>query len=481
MKSILLILLTTAFLFGEVAMAQQQTDETIEQYITRLEAETKRDNAEKDRLNAEASRLTAELALIKAQSVDQDTDLEKTRVELETQLINADKARSDAELAALKADLAKVTEPLSAITGTDIKGEVKLGTDAGKLEAALLASDAMTVAAGKIAAQINYKIDDTITTFDKIILVKTTDGNPVVSLISLRALQNELRRQHSILSNETDFNAGWEAYSEVFFAIEGSNPAPIRGGSESFIATVATAGAILDAGSKLLSYFKTDYTLGSVNVEFDDDVLMTALAGQFNGNAATLSTLKWAYSGDDIDVIIQEFDTEKTDVRNYEQKIIALNTRVNRLKTRVESLEDDDLKKELLTKLTLSTERIKAANTLISGFSTEYAGYVKGVGNADSSIFIGKLLPALAYERFVKDGTSAVLRVKVEFVGGSYYTKRNIGTSLGGMPYEAAGGTVVSFALIDATTGVISKSGIIPVHGGYSDIDNLAQDTRFKR
>ena len=475
MRALMALVAISVLSIPETAMAQQQEDESHTEYLARLKAEAEKDAAETARINAQAALITAQANLQKAELTDPESELEKTKLELETALETLKKGTSEAELAAIKAEVAKVVEPLTAIKASGIEGEVTTKEDTGKLEATLLASSALESAAKKVKSEIGSAPSG-------VLIVKTSDTNPVVSLLALRATQAELLRLHGVINQDDgDFGSAEDLYADVYDIVHGDPPSPLNAGAEGLTSTVAIIGGLLDAGSKLLSYFKSDYEFGGIEVSLSDNVFMSALAGEYDGKAATISSLQWAYKQDDLDEIIKEFDDEKTDVQAKELDILALRRRITDLTAEVESdISDEVQKKDLKEKLEKAGEHLDAAKGYVTAFGTEYAAYVKGVSNPESAIFIGKLLPALAYERFTAGASVKILRVKVEFVGGSYYTKKNIGTGLGGMPYEAAGGTVVSYELLNPTTGTIDKAGIIPVHGGYKDIDDIAKDSRFK-
>jgi hypothetical protein len=63
-------------------------------------------------------------------------------------------------------------------------------------------------------------------------------------------------------------------------------------------------------------------------------------------------------------------------------------------------------------------------------------------------------------------GTQLLL-VKLHATGGGYYTKKNMLTFFGGMPFFHMGGVVASFALLDGKTGSVVAADVVPVHGGF--------------
>jgi hypothetical protein len=63
-----------------------------------------------------------------------------------------------------------------------------------------------------------------------------------------------------------------------------------------------------------------------------------------------------------------------------------------------------------------------------------------------------------------------VLFLKTNAAVGGYYTKKNLWTFLGGMPFYTMGGAVVSYSLIDGPTGAVKLAGVVTRHGGYQKL-----------
>jgi hypothetical protein len=60
-----------------------------------------------------------------------------------------------------------------------------------------------------------------------------------------------------------------------------------------------------------------------------------------------------------------------------------------------------------------------------------------------------------------------LLIVKLQNSGGAFYTKKNMWSFFGGLPFYHMGGVVASFVLLDGTAGTVKASGVVPVHGGF--------------
>jgi hypothetical protein len=71
-----------------------------------------------------------------------------------------------------------------------------------------------------------------------------------------------------------------------------------------------------------------------------------------------------------------------------------------------------------------------------------------------------------------KEDTLALV-VNVRASVGGYYTKKNLWTFLGGQPFYVMGGVVVTYCLVDKR-GQVIKAGLVPVHGGYAPVQEVA-------
>ena len=72
-----------------------------------------------------------------------------------------------------------------------------------------------------------------------------------------------------------------------------------------------------------------------------------------------------------------------------------------------------------------------------------------------------------------------LLIVKIQKAGGAHYTKKNMWTLFGGMPFYHMGGVIVSFVLLDGAAGSVAKSGVVPIHGGFVKANKV--ETHIKK
>lgn len=414
----------------------------------------KQSGPETKKLEQEAARLAAET----------------NRINAETNLLNAEAKKEQAASTATVDHIAKLLETIKA---TEFKGSVELGSDAGKLEAHLLTAEAVSSIAASIAQKIGNE--------HRILVISSKDTNPVQSLLALESAQTNIKAISAATMKSNWLVVAQTAYNKAKTQHNTStNAAGTQAsfGLTSIAQPVAIIGEALEAGSKLLTYFKTDFTLSSITVQYDDDMLLTAIAGKLNATVATPTSLAWASEAADIDVIINAFKKEAMFMENFEQDVLALESAVSRFHKLIEDSQPDN-KSDLLELLNEANDNLNLAKERIKEFATEAAAYFVGLGVQDSVLFIGKLLPALAIKRFVDgDATntsaSKILRVKSEYSGGSAYKWRNVWSGISGAPYRVAGGIVASYALIDASTGFIEKAGVEKVHGGFKGLRETA-------
>jgi hypothetical protein len=70
-----------------------------------------------------------------------------------------------------------------------------------------------------------------------------------------------------------------------------------------------------------------------------------------------------------------------------------------------------------------------------------------------------------------EDGT--VLLLRLENSGGSYLVKKHFLAGLLKSPLYHMGGATVTYLLLRGTNGSVLAGGIVPVHGGFKNADEL--------
>ena len=442
-----------------------------------LKAKTASETAAQKLAEAEKNRITAERELerarkppdaaveslqAKAATAKAEKELaeaKKAAAELAKAEAEASKAKSDADLAAFKA---RFDVPTS-----QYKGEVALKENAGKTEALLLAAQAVRSAAAAIAEAIQHKAGE-------VMLIPSPD---------VPTFDNEMRFRVEIgivrkAFDDTDRAAGdaRNAQQKVIDAARQQAPPTSVSHQESAVPPVAAAGLTLEAADKLLGFFKTDYTVGGVDVTLEDATLLNELAGRLVRTGWTVHLPKVFNALDSsqasADEVINELErlaSRKADATfaaaEHERQTMEWTNRA--------ANESDEQKKK---DMTAAAEAHKKAADAIRRAIGLYDSWFQRLSSPDEKsavVPIVAIIKERAMMKVLNNGRS-LLVVKLHASGGSYYTRKNIWTVFGGMPFFHMGGTVASFALIAGNSGTIAAAGTVPVHGGFFKASRLA-------
>jgi hypothetical protein len=398
---------------------------------------------QKELAKAQKERIDAENALAAAQRADAAQLSEPVATaNAARQLAEARKAQSDAEAAALKAAIGEVPS-------TSLSGAVTAGTSTGDIEATLLAAKAVGDAAATIAGVLRERVPA---------------GATIVAMAvsEIPAFQNHIAYQTQL--------------GIVKLALEKATSAPRGAAKEEAVAEAAAlplagAGLVLDAANKLLSFFRSEYSVAGVSVEASDLIAVTAVAGRlaetkdgktykviapaiFNGKAVADAG---AFLVADITGLAALREVADSGARKHDAEADA--------RTKAAAAEQDPARKrEMQDEAVHSKGRADALRAAMAIFDTWFAK----LSTPDDKGVVG--LVTIAKEKAIVDqlaGGGQLLAIKVVKAGGSYLTKRNLWTLLGGMPLYHMGGASVAFALLDGTTGRVTASGVVPVYGGF--------------
>jgi hypothetical protein len=82
--------------------------------------------------------------------------------------------------------------------------------------------------------------------------------------------------------------------------------------------------------------------------------------------------------------------------------------------------------------------------------------------------------------QLLKEGGLLVL-LKLNFVGGTTYSKKNFFTAFGGMPFYASGGAIASYTVMDGRSGRIIDSAAVPASSGFQSVPAVHRGFRRQR
>jgi hypothetical protein len=454
------ILIVTA-VGADMATAQRST--------TELKDEKARLELERDVLNLEVEVLTARGQITAIQSPAAQTPAQaaaeaKAKYDALIAQYNAQKAAAEAEAAADKTALQTAigTVPTSGVTGA-----VNVKTDAGKGEATLLSATAVSQAAARIGATVSPAIGNSR------VLIYTGSDRP-----RFQHWRSFKMRQGLILK-------GIEAAREIHNAATAADaelPAAIKAGvtpGTTEAPPMAVAGAVLEGLKNLGSFFQTEYEIGGISVSPDDSLLSAAVIRHLRAkHKKVMDPSRYLPSTGD-DQVLTYLTAVETQLRTAPQIVASSETRAKQLREKAGAKGTPDASKDQLNNVAAMYERAAAA---WKAAIESYATLLKDLATPDSG---GTLLAfKVADEQFLFDRMAKgdmALFLKVNSAVGGYYTKKNVWTFLGGMPFYTMGGAVVTFALVDGKEGMVLASGELPVHSGYAKanaVHRLVQPSR---
>jgi hypothetical protein len=476
----------------ELAEAEKAT---LDAEKNRLEAKKALDaqkaSAADDELKAKTATATAVRALADAEkaSIDARRALERARKppdaadearETQTETAKAEKELSDAQKAAAdaakaqadaskakaEADVAAFKARFGEVPASRYSGDVTLKENAGKTEALLLAAQAARSAAAAIAKAINGKATN-------VMLIASADVPTFDNLMRFRVELGIVQKAFDEMDRISTAAREKEPAEPAAAPAARAARAPQRARG---VAPVAAAGLALDAADKLLGFFRTDYTVGGIDVTLEDAMLVNELAGLLTDEGMTVFLPK-VFSGNELS---QAAEAVIADVQGMAQR------RANSTATATEhqrlaavwneraGAEADVVKKAEMTAAAAAHQR---ASDGIGKATTLYDSWFDKLSSPDEKSSLVPIVSVIRERALTSalDGGRSLLSVKLHASGGSYYTKKNIWTVFGGMPFFHMGGTVASYALIDGKTGAVKGAGTLPVHGGFVKANKLPE------
>lgn len=439
--------LTLILIVGGTTMAQAQG--TSEDWKAREDAA----KARKGALDAEAAAAEAEVtrltALKKLSDAQAPADPAKTATadavaaaKAAKDVADAKKAQADSELAAFKAKIGEVPS-------SGIQGSVELGDKAGSMETALLAARATATASRDIAKAVKTKIGANATVF----IFPAGESPDLKGLREFRAASELLKAE--IIASMRNVSAA-------------SNELPI-----------AAAGVAIDAVTKLLGFFRSDFKVGGSELTADQGALAEAVSGQLRSPASgTNVPVVYIYSlyykydpAFDAEFLskelkpLQQLHSQAGGVqRTGETRVASLNADAAKL-----TADSDKEKKakmiEKAGRLQLTIDRLKKVIGLYDAMTDRLAGEGK----------MEALVRQFEISQRLAGKDTFVLTAKMHKVGGSHYVEKNLWTTFGAMPFKVMGGVIVSYSLFESQTSQLLASELMPIHGGFETANNVGQ------
>lgn len=425
---------------------------------------------------AEAEQAAAEAKLAAAKAARQLSDVEATeKAALDTAVANAEaailakeKAASDAKSALIATEQAQLKAKFGSVSTNSVTDPtVTAGTGAGTAEATLLAAEALREAAGSIGRDLGQpEVEAT-----KLVILTGVD-RPTFANWRLFEVKRKIIETNFQNSSELSKKA-----DAAFASLTKQAPADDKnsGGVEAFGTVVTGAGAILDSVAKLGSFFKTSYDFANLTVSSDNELLATAVAAE----VVTTADSKWAVhmpgrwmSQSVEDDVVDLLETaSKARLTSAGQLAIA-QANLETLSELAKNVGNDAERKRKIAGVVDIYQRAVAAHQTAQ---KSFDDFFSSLGSPDSNniALISKIMDEKYTSDLVSDGAN-ILIVNVHAAGGSSYTKKNLWTFFGRLPFSVAGGVVVSYVLFNSE-GQLIKANQFQRHAGYQSVNRVQQ------
>ncbi|WBS00120.1 hypothetical protein OU994_17505 [Pseudoduganella sp. SL102] len=424
-------------------------------------------NAKAKALSAETAAINAEIAYLAATRKLADARaplLQKRPIDgaLAAAKSAAELAKSRKEAA--ESDLAWVKASIGDISASGLAGAVELGDKVASIETALLASKALAMAAGEAVSCLAQHLDGS----GVVILVYPSGQLPDVKAITcFRACSRIVSNEFAISLLELD-NA-----IDIQDAVKLATPQPAAAAS-----MVPAIGLAVEAVSKILSYFRSDFKVAGTELDADHVTFAELVADALHEKLPSAQVrLPLMYEPVPNTVFDDFFNKELGPLANSRQQALAmleasdnqLLRLSNQLAQTTDTMEEDKSRQEMLAR---RIARIRTASDRLKQVIQTHDAFLDSlVANKDTfDVLIRQYAGVIRQD----EEKRFALTARVHRMGGSHYTEKNLWTLFGTMPFHVMGGAVVSCSLFDLGSGNLLASKTIPVHSGFYPVKDLA-------
>lgn len=343
-----------------------------------------------------------------------------------------------------QAHIATWKAAVGAIPASPVEDKVTLGDKAGQMESALLATRAMVTAARRVATAVG----ELKPLPAAIIVVPHGEAPDLKALNALRGFVALLTP--ALINAQRSLEAALSAKEFLGLGAAAAGPG------------IAGIGLALEAASKLLGYFRTEYTIGGTDSNADQLALAELVAGRLRAALPdTRVYLQTLYAGQQA--------TLSTDFITKELQNLA--------KIHQDALDKLDRAAPLLAALPAQTAATAPDARLPA--AAERLGKLVALHDAMTAKLMADgamdtLLRQYALEARLAGANAHVLVTRLHKAGGSHYVTKNLWNLFGAMPFKVMGGVIASYSLFDAIGGELLQSDTYPVHGGFETANRIS-------
>ncbi|MEP6714183.1 MAG: hypothetical protein ABJC09_01335 [Terriglobia bacterium] len=433
--------------------------------VAAAKAATEESIAEKAAAEAKKAALDAQEA---ADPAKKDLDAKAAAAKAIKDAADAEKAAADARKSTTEAQTAALKAQFGDFNASGITGAVDLKDKAGSTEAALLAARSVRLAATRIHDAISLKLKPAAHV--RTILLYAFSEMPTFQ--ALLAFGTEVGLARKVFAD-----AG--ALSEKALndappppkpsAAPLPPPAPGSAAVTEAALPLAAVGLGLETVNKLLSYFRTDYTVGGIDLTLEDSLLVHAVAGALADCDTFDVKLPAVYEPQAMlnpASMIMDALAAVASLNSDAQRNIAFHEEIaGEFATAAGKAAQEDEKKRLLNNGALHTKAVDALKSAVAVYDTFFGKMTAADDKGSVPLSLAIREAAIAD---LLDRGAFLLGVKLHKSGGAYYTKKNLWSFfLPGIPMYHMGGVVTSYVLMSGAEGKVIAAGVEPVHGGF--------------
>lgn len=366
----------------------------------------------------------------------------------------ADKAEYDAQAAKYSAQEEKVKAANAGLTGSGISGKADAGANAGAAEASILSAMAINKTAKDIAGLMPS---------DSVVIFAGKDA-PDLTLAQLFNL-----RESGLNLSFDEADHGYHAA----LAAEQTYKPPPKGSPPSRFLELAPVVTALTGLSSIVSFFKTDYSVGGVTVSTDDYMLAVAVAGALTPRAVIAGQQVDVEAAKKIQARLAVLQQRSADAAKTKGLAVqrAGELTAKPPKHPPAGAPPADLKR-LAANYQQAADNLQTAIDRYDAFIADILGKpASGSGDSKKDAVPAKLpLDAIIAQestRLALESAGHALYLRVHGGTGGYYAEHNLWTGLGAMPFHVTGAAVVSYSEVNANSGKVEQAGLRPMACGY--------------
>lgn len=234
------------------------------------------------------------------------------------------------------------------------------------------------------------------------------------------------------------------------------------GGERAFLGGLGIAG-VVSLSTAVLSYFRSDYSIGGGSIDADQEAFANLLASRLNGRSV--------YFPADFTISVDSpiVENVKGDLSKFDSQAALLTGRVNAIGRQIKGLADSKDPKDKA-----ESDRLARLQTVASSAVEAYNTFANGLLAVDAKG--GSSLQRVAQEKALFGGDHCAVEIKLSKMAGSTLTVKNFWSGFGSrIPFYVSGTVVGTYRVLDrhgktVTSNTFTRSTrLYRIDGGVKD------------